>query len=245
MPDTGVLTSIALHRDRLGDDVGACVRGRCAGPHRRHAQRAARRAASSPAATSRGRSRELLGDWQTLDVPRFAAGMIGSRQGWVEAPYVACPAAFDALAAQLVWTPGRELAIVPGLISRDGERRARRDARRGDAARRRVRPTADGALLAVLPGTHSKWAQVERGRVVAFQTHMTGELYAVLLANSILGRLATPATASARARRGFRARCRSRTGGRRTRARDLRRAHACVDRRARRGGRAGLAVRRA
>ena len=47
------------------------------------------------------------------------------------------------------------------------------------------------ATLAVLPGTHSKWAQVERGRVVAFQTHMTGELYAVLLANSILGRLAS------------------------------------------------------
>ncbi len=55
---------------------------------------------------------------------------------------------------------------------------------------------ADDALLAVLPGTHSKWAQVEGGRVVAFQTHMTGELYAVLLANSILGRLAKPATAA-------------------------------------------------
>lgn len=138
---------------------------------------------------------ELLGDWQALDVPRFAAGMIGSRQGWVEAPYVPCPAAVDALARNLVWTPARELAIVPGLISRDGG--GVPDVMRGEETQLAGAVTeADDALLAVLPGTHSKWAQVEGGRVIAFQTHMTGELYAVLLANSILGRLAKPATAA-------------------------------------------------
>ncbi len=135
---------------------------------------------------------ELLGDWQALNVPRFAAGMIGSRQGWVEAPYVACPAAFDALAAKLAWTPARELAIVPGLISRD--ERGVPDVMRGEETQLAGALTdGDDALLAVLPGTHSKWARVERGRVIAFQTHMTGELYAVLLANTILGRLATHA----------------------------------------------------
>lgn len=121
--------------------------------------------------------------------------MIGSRQGWVEAPYVACPAAFDALAGKLVWTPGRELAIVPGLISRDED--GVPDVMRGEETQLAGAFTAgDDAPLAVLPGTHSKWAHVEQGRVIAFQTHMTGELYAVLLANSILGRLATqkPAT---------------------------------------------------
>ena len=45
-------------------------------------------------------------------------------------------------------------------------------------------------VLAVLPGTHSKWAIVEHGRLVEFATYMTGELYAVLLAHSILGRMA-------------------------------------------------------
>ena len=138
---------------------------------------------------------ELLGEWQALDVPRFAAGMIGSRQGWVEVPYVACPAALDALARNLVWTPARELAIVPGLISRDGG--GVPDVMRGEETQLAGALTdGDDTLLAVLPGTHSKWAQVERGRVVAFQTHMTGELYAVLLANSILGRLAIQATAA-------------------------------------------------
>lgn len=138
---------------------------------------------------------ELLGEWQTLDVPRFAAGMIGSRQGWIEAPYVACPAALDALAGNLAWTPARELAIVPGLISRD--RAGVPDVMRGEETQLAGGLTdADETVLAVLPGTHSKWAQVERGRVVAFQTHMTGELYAVLLANSILGRLATQTSAA-------------------------------------------------
>jgi 2-dehydro-3-deoxygalactonokinase len=45
-------------------------------------------------------------------------------------------------------------------------------------------------VLAVLPGTHSKWARVEHGRVVDFTTFMTGELYGVLIAHSMLGRLA-------------------------------------------------------
>ena len=138
---------------------------------------------------------ELLGEWRALEVPRFAAGMIGSRQGWVEAPYVRCPAAFDALASHLAWSPGRELAIVPGLMSRDRDRVP--DVMRGEETQLAGAVCdADDALLAVLPGTHSKWAQVVDGRVVAFQTHMTGELYAILLANSILGRLAAQADAA-------------------------------------------------
>jgi 2-dehydro-3-deoxygalactonokinase len=48
----------------------------------------------------------------------------------------------------------------------------------------------DPGVLAVLPGTHSKWARVEHGRVVDFTTFMTGELYGVLIDHSMLGRLA-------------------------------------------------------
>ena len=33
----------------------------------------------------------LLDDWRDAATPRIACGMIGSRQGWVEAPYVECP----------------------------------------------------------------------------------------------------------------------------------------------------------
>src|SRR5262245_54504038 len=61
----------------------------------------------------------LLGDWASDAAPRLACGMIGSRQGWVEAPYVACPASLDALATGLAKAGAGALAIVPGLTTRD------------------------------------------------------------------------------------------------------------------------------
>ena len=53
--------------------------------------------------------RERLGDQ-----PLLLAGMVGSNRGWVEAPYVPCPAGIDDLARTLVWAGERE-AIVPGV----------------------------------------------------------------------------------------------------------------------------------
>nr|WP_272214283.1 2-dehydro-3-deoxygalactonokinase [Marinicella sp. W31]MDC2879154.1 2-dehydro-3-deoxygalactonokinase [Marinicella sp. W31] len=41
----------------------------------------------------------------------------------------------------------------------------------------------------LLPGTHSKWVRVSKGKVVDFTTYMTGELFSVLARHSILGRL--------------------------------------------------------
>ncbi len=41
----------------------------------------------------------LLADWRDDAAPRIACGMIGSRQGWIEAPYVECPAGLTQLAA--------------------------------------------------------------------------------------------------------------------------------------------------
>ena len=43
----------------------------------------------------------------------------------------------------------------------------------------------------VLPGTHSKWVDVEAGRIAAFRTYLTGELFGLLRHHSILGRLMT------------------------------------------------------
>jgi 2-dehydro-3-deoxygalactonokinase len=132
----------------------------------------------------------LLDDWAHAGVPRIACGMIGSRQGWVEAPYVECPADLASLGRALTATPGGELRIVPGArcvdaagvpdVMRGEETQLAGGIRRGE-----------GPVLAVLPGTHSKWAIVESGRLVRFATFMTGELYAVLLAHSILGRMAS------------------------------------------------------
>ena len=86
-----------------------------------------------------------------------------------------------------------------------------------------------GDGLFVLPGTHSKWARVEAGRIVGFATFMTGEVFAALKDHSLLGRLMAPPDGSrlrrrracARPRRGRRARAAGRSA-----ARDLHDPHA-------------------
>lgn len=131
----------------------------------------------------------LLGDWRSDPVPRIACGMIGSRQGWAEAPYVDCPADLAALGKRLARTPGGELAIVAGALCRDAA--GVPDVMRGEETQLLGAIAPDEShVLAVLPGTHSKWALVEHGVLVAFATFMTGELFAILLQHSILGRLA-------------------------------------------------------
>ena len=136
--------------------------------------------------------KRLLGDGVDADVPLLACGMIGSRQGWIEAPYVHCPARPEEIAANLSWVDGTRLAIVPGLICHDAD--GVPDVMRGEETQ--ILGTLDGALpslprLIVLPGTHSKWVRVGPDGIEAFATFMTGELYALLQQHSILGRLAT------------------------------------------------------
>lgn len=131
-------------------------------------------------------------------LPVVAGGMVGSAQGWVEAPYVPCPADTRALASRAVAVDsaaGVRILIAPGVIlDAPG---APPDIMRGEEIQI-AGALADNAsgdprwarnACAVLPGTHSKWAQVADGRIERFATFMTGELFAVLCKHSILGRL--------------------------------------------------------
>lgn len=137
---------------------------------------------------------KLVGDWRDEPVPRIACGMIGSRQGWREAPYVPCPASLDRLSHGLVETDGDELVIVPGLSTRDAA--GTPDVMRGEETQLLgAVPSEAPRTLVVLPGTHAKWARVDRGVVLDFTTFMTGEMYDALIGHTILGRL--PAGASA------------------------------------------------
>jgi 2-dehydro-3-deoxygalactonokinase len=134
----------------------------------------------------------LCGDWLAVH-PRcacIASGMVGSRQGWVEAPYLECPAGLADAAAQLVrvgFGDGHHLHIVPGLRCTGDDGQA--DVMRGEETQLWGADVAAG-ICCVLPGTHSKWAWLgECDRVLGFQTYMTGELYALLTQHGILGRL--------------------------------------------------------
>jgi len=134
----------------------------------------------------------LVADWGDDHAPRLACGMIGSRQGWIEAPYVACPATLRDLIAGLVAAPEGALTVVPGVQTRDAS--GVPDVMRGEETQLiGAVDEHEERVLAALPGTHSKWARVDSGRIVDFMTFMTGEMWSVLLKHSILGRLATKA----------------------------------------------------
>ncbi len=123
-------------------------------------------------------------------------GMIGSRQGWREVPYLACPAGPAEVAAAMAPLPlpgARRCLLVPGLSTRGPE--GVPDVMRGEETKLvgLLDELGDAAATLCLPGTHSKWARLEGGRITGFATRMTGETRAVLLNHSILGRLSTPA----------------------------------------------------
>ncbi|HKV00322.1 MAG TPA: 2-dehydro-3-deoxygalactonokinase, partial [Vineibacter sp.] len=112
--------------------------------------------------------RAFTADWRAEGpaLPALSSGMIGSRQGWAEAPYVACPAGFTDIADRFVPVGASDasLKIVPGLSWQAPDLWI--DVMRGEETQ------LFGALmdgehdgLFSLPGTHSKWARVEAGRV--------------------------------------------------------------------------------
>lgn len=130
----------------------------------------------------------LFSDWiKPVGSVCLISGMAGSRQGWVEAPYVACPAGPDELRQRLHWIEPGRIALVPGLSDELGDVP---DVMRGEEVQifgaLRLAGLTDG--LFVLPGTHSKWATVQGGRVTGFRTFMTGEFYGLLSQHSILAR---------------------------------------------------------
>lgn len=128
----------------------------------------------------------LVAPWLADRPPVVACGMVGSRQGWCEAPYRSVPCTPLDRAAQVTaptTDPRLSVTIAPGLKQMQPA-----DVMRGEetqiAGALRLMPGYDGVLC--LPGTHSKWAHVSAGEIVSFQTFMTGELFALLSEASVL-----------------------------------------------------------
>lgn len=118
--------------------------------------------------------------------PVIASGMVTSRTGWVETPYLPCPADAADLAAALTrmtTASGRRLAFVTGMSFRHDD--GSPDVMRGEETQIAGLP-GPGERLMVLPGTHSKWARVRDGRILGFRTAMTGDAFAALKDHTIL-----------------------------------------------------------
>ena len=144
---------------------------------------------------------QCFGDWlQNRDALCLLSGMVGSRQGWQEAIYCPCPAGFAELGEHLLWLQAGRMAIVPGLSVQHSDGLpanfpiAQHDVMRGEEVQIFGALSLTGLQDAtvVLPGTHSKWALVEGGRVMRFRSFMTGEVYALLSQQSILSRTLPP-----------------------------------------------------
>ena len=128
-------------------------------------------------------------------LPVIMSGMIGSRQGWREAPYIACPVRLADVASALLPLPpdpmaqAMQISIIPGVSTRDAS--GTPDVMRGEETQifgaLELLGLTDGVF--VLPGTHSKWVTVAGGAITGFATYMTGEVFAALKQHTILGRM--------------------------------------------------------
>ena len=124
----------------------------------------------------------------------YASGMVGSNMGWTEVPYARCPAGIVDVAAAAVATHFEQtgVTIVPGLTCRrqgDGGT----DILRGEETEIFGLAALEGLSRGIvgLPGTHTKWARIEAGRVVDFATSMSGEIFDRLTAQGLLASIVT------------------------------------------------------
>ena len=118
------------------------------------------------------------------EMPVLMAGMIGSRNGWIETEYLSCPVSIRSLGASIVQVQdicSHHAYIVPGISYLASPRLP--DVIRGEETQIFGvfdKPAANN-LIACVPGTHSKWIQVKNNRITRFSTYMTGEMFAAML----------------------------------------------------------------
>ncbi|ANF56290.1 2-dehydro-3-deoxygalactonokinase [Halotalea alkalilenta] len=113
--------------------------------------------------------------------PVYLAGMVGSKRGWAESPQPSLPLDLAALASQVIPAPGLDDGwLLPGVKIVDPDGSGLVDVMRGEEIQifgaLALAATPDGGDCCA-PGSHSKWARVEDGKLTRFLTAMTGELY--------------------------------------------------------------------
>ncbi|MCA0425524.1 MAG: 2-dehydro-3-deoxygalactonokinase, partial [Proteobacteria bacterium] len=132
--------------------------------------------------------RREIGNWLTPGAEVFHSGMITSRNGWVETPYVLCPATLQAVADGAVrrdLAGGVALHFMPGVSTLNPTP----DVMRGEEMQVFGVTGPEADTLVILPGTHSKWVNVVHGAITGLRTFLTGEIFALLSSQSIIGRL--------------------------------------------------------
>jgi 2-dehydro-3-deoxygalactonokinase len=125
--------------------------------------------------------RDATNGWD-INVPIVACGMVGARQGWIEATYAAvpCPATPTGFTQP---NSTLDVHIIPGLMQ-DSPADVMRGEETQIAGFLALNPNWDGVIC--LPGTHTKWAHISADEVISFQTYMTGDMFAALGDHTVL-----------------------------------------------------------
>ncbi len=127
----------------------------------------------------------VVANWIKGPTTVITCGMVGSRQGWVEAPYATVPC--ETLPSGMVQAPTQNsdlrVHVIPGIRQNDPA-----DVMRGEETQisgfLARNPGWDGVIC--LPGTHTKWVHISAAEVVSFQTFMTGELFDTIAKQTVL-----------------------------------------------------------
>ncbi|WP_161635700.1 2-dehydro-3-deoxygalactonokinase [Actibacterium mucosum] len=134
------------------------------------------------------------GDWMRAHphAPVIMCGMVGSKTGWFETPYLDCPLDLDRLvAAAYRFDIGTHpAAIIPGAVCRSDA--GHYDVMRGEELQilgSLADEMPENAVICI-PGTHCKWVEMRDGHLQNFRSYITGELFALLRNNSLVGALA-------------------------------------------------------
>ncbi len=117
------------------------------------------------------------------------SGMITSRSGWIETPYICCPASINEIASRLVshrTNHNGEIFFVPGIC----QRKPSPDIMRGEESQLIGLDLAKDKIV-ILPGTHSKWVKIENCAVSRFTSFMTGEIFELLTRKTTLASVLT------------------------------------------------------
>ena len=115
----------------------------------------------------------------------LASGMVGAKQGWTEVPYAKAPCEVLKLNLGTPKVKNKKLKvyILSGISQNNPE-----DVMRGEETQLAGflldNPTFNGSIC--LPGTHSKWVNVEKYKILNFNTYLTGELYEIVKNYSVL-----------------------------------------------------------
>ena len=129
----------------------------------------------------------LIEPWlhQNYSIEILASGMVGSKQGWIEAPYQKTPCSLNNIEfiSPNVRDKRFSFKIFSG-ISQINEPDVMRGEETQIAGFLYDNPNFNGSIC--LPGTHSKWVEIKNNNIIKFKSFMTGELFEIISKNSVL-----------------------------------------------------------